>query len=182
MEAVYRWSEPTRLELETRVKPEVTLRGFESFLASYFDEAFTNAWAWVREMEPGSGQPGLLAAQPSFGNWLLFPRGSDVVPLIQDGRWKLEPHPVDWVIMPALEKPVGVRRHRQSGLTAMLGAAGQEGFAVAMPHQTENHYSVYLSLFGRDLPAGEVASARAWLVVGEAAESQLLKLCERAAR
>jgi hypothetical protein len=117
-----------------------------------------------------------------LGDWLMFPRGSDVVPLIQDGRWKLEPHPVDWVIMPALEKPVGVRRHPQSGVTAMLGAPVQDCFAVAMPHQTENHYSVYLSLFGRDLPAGEVASAKAWLAVAEATESELLKLCEQAAR
>jgi hypothetical protein len=182
MEAVYRWSEPMRLELETRVKPEVTLRGFESFLASYFDEAFTNALAWVRETEPGRGSPGLLAARPSFGDWLMFPRGSDVVPLIQDGRWQLEPNPVDWVIMPVLEKPVGVRRDRQSGVTAILGASAQDCFAVAMPHQTESHYSVYLSLFGRDLPAGEVARARAWLVVAPTPEGQLLELCTRAAR
>jgi hypothetical protein len=182
MEAVYRWSGPTRLELETLVKPQVTLRGFESFLASYFDAAFTNAMAWVRESPPSRGQPGLLAAQPSLGDWLMFPRGGDIVPLIQDGRWKLEPNPVNWVILPFLERPVGVRRDPKSGLTAVLGASAQDCFAVSMPHQTEGHYSVYLSLFGRDLPAGEVARSKAWLVIAVSGEDPLLKLCEQSAR
>ena len=182
MEALYLWREPARLEVETRVKPDIELRGFESFLASYFDEAFTNALAWARESAPDGSPPGLLTARSSFGNWLMFPRGPDMVPLIQDGRWKLEPNPVDWVIMPALEQPIGVRRDPGSGLTAILGASVRDCFAVAMPHQTEGHYSVYLSLFGRDLPAGQVASAKAWLIVATASENQLLKLCERSAQ
>jgi hypothetical protein len=38
-------------------------------------------------------------------------------------------------------------------------------FAVLTPFQTEPHYSTYLSLFGRDLRAGETASARSRLVI-----------------
>jgi len=32
-------------------------------------------------------------------------------------------------------------------------------FAVASPHELEGHYSTYFSLFGRDLRAGESATA-----------------------
>ncbi len=50
-----------------------------------------------------------------------------------------------------------------------------------MPHQTEQHYSCYLSLFGRDLKAGEVGRARARLAVFQntdaaKAEEQVLRL------
>jgi len=182
MKAIYRWSAPASLELETMVEPQTDLPGFEVFLASYFDEAFTNAFAFINE-DPESGRkPALLAARQSFGDWLMFPRGKDVVPLIQDGRWKLEPNPVNWTIMPELERPLAVRRDAKSGLTAILSATAEDSFAVAMPHQTEGHYSVYLSLFGRDLKAGETARAKARLVLLETSEDQLLKLCERSAQ
>ena len=179
MKAVYRWRGPAMLDLETIVEPQAELRGFEVFLASYFDEAFTNAFAFVKESPDSGGQPALLAAMPSFGDWLMFPRGKEVVPLILDGRWKLEPNPVNWTIMPPLERPLGVRHDPKSGLTAILSAAADDGFAVAMPHQTEGHYSVYLSLFGRNLKASESVRARARLAIGEAPEGRLLQLIER---
>ena len=136
----------------------------------------------MKETPESGGKPVLLAARQSFGDWLMFPRGKDVVPLIQDGRWKLEPNPVNWTIMPELERPLAVRRDAKSGLTAILSATAEDSFAVAMPHQTEGHYSVYLSLFGRDLKAGETARAKARLVLLETSEDQLLKLCERSAQ
>jgi hypothetical protein len=182
MKAIYRWSAPTSLDLDTIVEPQTELRGFEVFLASYFDAAFTNAFAFVRRTPDAGGKPGLLAANPSFGDWLMFPGRPDVVPLIQDGRWKLEPNPVNWTIMPPLQRPLAVRRHPNSGLTALLSASAGDCFAVAMPHQAESHYSVYLSLFGRDLKAGETARAKTRLTIDVTAEDQLLKLCESLSR
>jgi hypothetical protein len=49
-----------------------------------------------------------------------------------------------------------------------------------MPQQAEGHYSLYLSLFGRDLKPGETARAVARLVICEAAEDELLHACEQA--
>jgi hypothetical protein len=178
MKAVYRWRGPAMLELDTIVEPQAELSGFEVFLASYFDEAFTNAFALVEESPQSGGNPDLLAARQSFGDWLMFPRSPDVVPLIQDGRWKLEPNPVNWTIMPPLERPVSVRHDPKSGLTAILSAAADDSFAIGMPHQTEGHYSVYLSLFGRDLKAGESVRAKARLSIAKAAQAELLRLCE----
>ena len=178
MKAVYRWRGPALLELETIVEPQTELSGFEVFLASYFDEAFTNAFALVKESPQSGGNPDLLAAKQSFGDWLMFPRSPEVVPLIQDGRWKLEPNPVNWTIMPPLERPLSVRHDPKSGLTAILSASADDCFAVAMPHQTEGHCSVYLSLFGRNLKVGETVRAKARLSITKAAQAELLRLCE----
>jgi len=39
-------------------------------------------------------------------------------------------------------------------------------FAIATPYGEEGHRSIYLSLVGRDLKAGETAKARSRLVIG----------------
>ena len=47
----------------------------------------------------------------AYGVWQAFPRDDQAVSIIQDGRWKIPPSPVDWVIRPRLAKPA-----RRSGL------------------------------------------------------------------
>jgi hypothetical protein len=174
MRAVYRWATPDALDLETAVMAESDLTGFESFLASYFSQRFTNALASVSE--PGTGNAEFVSADKSLGTWLMFPRDAAVLSLIQDGRWKLEPNPVAWAVQRPLARPIGVRRDPVSGVTAALMAPAAECFAVAMPFQTEGHYSVYLSLFGRDVKAGETARARARLQIrGEFSPAKILE-------
>lgn len=113
----------------------------------------------------------------------MFPRGPKVLSVIQDGRWKLEPNPVAWTIMPQLAKPVGLRRHPDSGVTAILSTPVEDGFALAMPHQSEGHYSIYLSLFGRDLPAGRAIRAQARMIITQVAtENELLPVIEGMAK
>ena len=48
LRAVYRWAAPDTLDLETTVQAKTNLAKFESFLASYFAEGFTNACVYVR--------------------------------------------------------------------------------------------------------------------------------------
>jgi len=49
-------------------------------------------------------------------------------------------------------------------------------FAIFTPFQTEPHYSMYLSLFGRDLRAGQTAETRTRLWIGvDTAASAMLK-------
>jgi hypothetical protein len=45
-------------------------------------------------------------------------------------------------------------------------SAPQDCFAVLTPFETESHRSMYLSLFGKDLQAGESARARTRLIIG----------------
>jgi hypothetical protein len=167
MWAVYRWVKPDTFDVETRVRAQSDLRGFESFLASYFAEPFVAAGAWV---EPGR----FAAAEPADGPWQMFPRDAAAPRLIEDGRWKFPPNPVDWKIRTTLAFPLAIRRDAASGLAAAVMAPASGCFAVAMPHQVDSHRSLYLSLFGRDLKAGERASVRARIVIGALGDEEMV--------
>jgi len=179
MRCVYRLIDVSTVEVETIVTAREDLRGFESFLASYFSENFSNALAYVRGKEFGHGGQ-WMAAEKSFGDWLMFPRDPGVLRLIRDGRWDLEPHPVKWTIMPELAAPVAMRKQPATGLTAVMMAGAKDCFAVAMPYQTEGHYSVYLSLFGCDMKAGESRAARARLIIKPSlSDAELMQMLNR---
>jgi hypothetical protein len=162
LRAVYRWAAPDTLDLETSVQAKTNLAKFESFLASYFAEGFTKACVYVRS----NGQAWLMSAEKSDGIWQAFPRDEQAVSIIQDARWKFPPSPVDWVIRPYLAKPLGVRGSSANHLRALVMSPPEDCFAVLTPYDTEPHRSMYLSLFGKDLKAGETARARARLIIG----------------
>jgi hypothetical protein len=162
LRAVYRWAAPNILDLETSVQAKTNLAKFESFLASYFAESFTNACVYARS----NGHSWLMSAEKSDGIWQAFPRDDQAALIIQDGRWKYPPSPVDWAIRPPLAKPLGIRRCPANDLSAVVMSPPQDCFAVLTPFETEAHRSMYLSLFGKDLKAGETARARARLVIG----------------
>jgi len=163
LRAVYRWAAPDTLDLETSVQAQTNLAHFESFLASYFAEAFTNSCVLVRS----NGREELATADRNSGVWQAFPRDDEAVSILQDGRWKFPPSPVDWVIRPHLAKPLGIRRCRANDLQAVVMSPPQDCFAVLTPFEAEGHRSMYLSLFGKDLKAGQTARARARLVIGK---------------
>ena len=48
LRALYRWAAPDTLDLETSVQAKTNLAKFESFLASYFAQGFTNACVYAR--------------------------------------------------------------------------------------------------------------------------------------
>jgi hypothetical protein len=164
MRSVYRWRGPATLDLETSVKAAEDLPGFEAFLASYFHDSFTNAAVFVAR-PPEKSAPGFMPALIEQGNWQMFPREPAIVPLIQDGRWQVKPSPVNWTMMPRLEKPLAFRRAPQTGVTGLLMSPPSDCFAISCPYETEKHFSAYLSLFGRDVKAGETVRARARLVI-----------------
>jgi hypothetical protein len=173
LRARYRWAAPNILDLETTVLAKTNLPRFESFLASYFTADFTNALVWAGGSE---GTRQFMAADKSYGAWLAFPRDDGAAAVIRDGRWKLEPNPVDWVLMPRLTGPLAVRRAPATGLTAVLMSPASDCFAVCTPQQSDPHNSLYLSLFGRDLKEGQTARARARLLIApKLSEAQILK-------
>jgi hypothetical protein len=165
MRAVYRWADPQTLDVETTFTALDGLRSFEAFLASYFDEAFSSPYVYAQRSPEGEYGPGFLLARKSYGDWLMFPRDKAVLPIIQDGRWTLEPHPVDWRIMPTLAAPVCLRRGADDHPTVVLMAPPEDCFAIATPYEGEGHYSLYLSLLGRNIKAGATAMARARFIV-----------------
>jgi hypothetical protein len=179
MRALYRWRTPDTLDLETAVQAEKDLIGFESFLASYLSEGFTNAAVYAAASAEAWNQAGFLRLRSAAGTWQMFPRDEKVLPVIQDGRWRLEPNPVNWTIRTRFDSPLAYRRDPSSGLTVVFMSSPADCFAIAGPEESEGHYSMYLSLFGRDLKAGEAAVARARLVVSPAVTDQQMADMEK---
>jgi hypothetical protein len=165
MTAVYRWSAPNTLDFTASVQPKQDLRKFELFLASYF-AGFPVSLVYVQENPAAGGKPGFMEAVKATAVWQAFPRDDEAPKIITDGRWTRPPNPVDWKIMPRLAAPLAVRRDAKTGLAAVLMARPEDCFAISTPYGEEGHRSLYLALFGRDLKAGESATARARLVVG----------------
>jgi len=180
MTAVYRWKDKSTLDVETIVTPHKDLSKFEVFLASYFHESFSSPYVYVGSNPEAQGKAGLLTARESFGKWQMFPRNQDVLEIIHDGRWQKKPSPVDWVIMPAVAAPIAVRRSNAEDLTVILMAPPDDCFAIATPYRGESHYSLYLSLFGRDIKTGETATARSRLVItGRVSDQKILHLYQK---
>lgn len=166
LRATYRLVSATTIEVETVVEAKAALSGFESFLASYFAPAFTNAL--VKTKAGGGAQ--LAPATPDKGDWQMYLRDPAARALALDGRWKLEPNPVAWTFPAEFAGPTAEvqRRAPGLGLTAALQAPAKEVFALALPHQTEGHFSVYFSQFGRNLQPGETAHATVRLTLSAA--------------
>jgi hypothetical protein len=96
---------------------------------------------------------------------------------MHDGRWQKEPNPVKWVIMPSLAAPICLRRGAATDLVVVLMAAPEDCFAIATPYEGESHYSLYLSLFGRNIKAGETAKAHSrFFVTTGVSDHQILDL------
>jgi hypothetical protein len=163
--AVYRLTKEATVDLETTVKAQKDLQQFEVFLASYFHESFPTPYVYVGANMETKGKSGFLLAEKSFGDWQMFPREKEVLQIIRDGRWQKEPNPVNWVIMPYFAAPVCVRLNEALKLAAVLMAPRDDCFAISTPYKGEGHYSIYLSLFGQDVKAGETVRARSRLVV-----------------
>ena len=172
MTSIYRFRDDSTVDVETIVKAGKDLSKFEVFLASYFHESFPVPQVYVAASPEAEGKPAFLTAKKSFGDWQMFPRNEAVVPIIRDGRWQKEPNPVDWKIMPAMAMPIALRRGSQAAPTAILMAPPDDCFAIATPYEGEGHYSMYFSLFGRDIKAGQTAKARLRLVVTNTASDR----------
>ena len=178
--AIYRFRDSSTLDVETIVRPVRDLSKFEVFLASYFHESFPSTKVFVTPDPKTVGKRTFLTAKKSFGNWQMFPRDYDVVPIIRDGRWQKQPNPVDWKIMPLMAKPIALRRGSKAAPTAILMAPPDDCFAISTPYEGEGHYSTYFSLFGHDIEAGQTARARLRLVVVDVVSNrEILNLYEK---
>jgi len=170
MTAVYRWAAPDTLDLTTSVTAKEDLKAFESFLASYFPKTFPAATVCVKDGP--EGKPVFRTTPESAGVWQAFPRDAAAVALIQDGRWKIEPNPVDWAVRDELYAPMIIRRNPDTGVCAVFMAPREDSFGVMNPCEGEAHFSCYFNQIGRDVKAGETVSARARLVVRTLAKDE----------
>jgi len=180
MAAVYRFRDASTLDVETIVKTGKDLSKFEVFLASYFHDAFPIPQVFVTPDAKIVGKRTFMTAKKSYGDWQMFPRNDAFVPIIRDGRWEKEPNPVDWKIMPPMAKPIALRRGSTAVPTGILMAPPDDCFTIATPYEGEGHYSLYFSLFGRDIKAGQTATARLRLVVTDVSSNrEILNLYQK---
>ena len=211
MKAFYRWIEPGCLDLELQVTPQKEMPDFELFLSSYLIKEFRAA-VYVRPTKQGDKptqqkqsaegavsdfQGGARTSQEkgqfvgvdrppeAKSGYVMYPRDERALRMIQDGRWKIPPSPVDWDIGPFLAKPICFRRAPDLGITVVLVAPPEDCFAVssawnpATP-QSGGYRSLYLSLFGRDLRPGQSAIARCRLVIGrDLTDTRILEIYEK---
>lgn len=152
LRATYRWAGATVIEMETRVRAIADISRLEVFVASYFDEAFTEAavasgGGWVR-------------AGRERGEWQMFPRDARAAEWIGDGRWRLPPDPVAWVVREPFSRPMAIRGSPSLCREVVLAVSAGDCFALSCPHETEAHGSLYASLFGGELRAGEEGVVR----------------------
>lgn len=174
--AVYRVTTPDAIDLHTTISAEQPLPQFESFIASYFHRDLPRSSILVND---DAIDPIFADLSKDRGIWQMFPRDRDVLPVIEDGRWDLPPHPVDWRIRHPFAVPVAARRH-EKGLMAVLISPAQDCFAIAAPHNGETHYSLYFSLFGKTINPGKPVTAHVRLLVTPPqTPRQLLNLYKR---
>ena len=84
MKAEYRLAAADTIDVTLAVKPEQDLRGFELFLASYF-EGFDRTFAWGQK--DGEQKSSLVEARRADGTWQMFLRDDEAKRLAGDGRW-----------------------------------------------------------------------------------------------
>lgn len=165
LRAHYRWVAPNTLDLVTVVDAKQKLEAFEVVLASYFDPAFLDSRVWASRSPEGGTEPAFVSADRALGEWLAFPRDSAAATILGDGRWALEPSPLEWVHLPSFAQPVAIRRDPASGVTGLVMARRKGCFGVLTPYGKEKHFSNYLSLFGMNIEQGESAQVFSRLVV-----------------
>ena len=168
--AIYRWTAPDTLDLETTVKPQHDMPDFELFMSSYLGKGFL---ASVYLRPEGQEQPEFVPVDrtpDSRGGYVMFPRDQKSLDMIRDGRWTFPPSPVDWDARRWLAAPLVIRRDAKLGLSAAMMCPPDDCFAVASPWnpatlEAGGYRSLYLSLFGEDLKAGQTAKARCRLII-----------------
>jgi hypothetical protein len=184
MTAVYRWQAADTLDLEISLKPQRDMPGFELFVSSYFTETFL-ASVYMQGDTRSGGKPRFVAVDrpsSSRARFVTFPRDEAALNTIHDGRWTIPPSPIDWAVKRGLAAPMAIRRDQANRLTALMMCPPEDCFAVSSPWnpltpQAKGYRSLYLSLFGCDLKAGQTASARCRLVVGrEMTDEQAVRL------
>lgn len=182
------------------VRPEEASKGSEATLQKVSTTGILNISSFSA-LQPASGiqsERGALVSPKEISRfvpvdrpaeaksgYVMYPRDEKALRMIQDGRWKIPPSPVDWDIGPFLGKPICFRRDPDLGITVVLMSPSEDCFAVSSAWNPENlqsggYRSLYLSLFGYEIKAGQTAKARCRLVIGrDLTEARILEIYEK---
>ncbi len=180
LSATYRWSAANTLDLETAVTPKKRLKDFEVFLSSYFQKGFRGS-VYAQNPRHVDRSDAFLPTDGNplnVGTYLAFPRDLAATQLIYDGRWELGQSPVQMSVSQYHAAPLAMRTNAAHGLGFLQMARPDDCFAIEMAYNSDppdgvsNHYSMYFSLFGGDIPKGKTVRTHSRVVIGRGIDQE----------
>lgn len=159
LSAIYDWKTDDTLDFVIQYTPLVDMDKFELFVGSYFQK-FTDVKVYARD--GGGRRAGFIPVDPQTPGNQFFPRGDDVLSMINDGRWTFPPYPQPVVIRPTYAAPIGIKREPKSGATVLMMAPPDDCFAIT----AMGSWAMYLNFFGKDVKKGQTLVGHARLVFG----------------
>ena len=101
LRGTYSWVSPNTIDLVTSVHAASKLEAYDVFLASYYQPPFIDSQVWAAHVtHVGETKRVLSLLMRSLVYGRLFPVMQHGEQVIDDGRWDLEPHPLDWTMLP----------------------------------------------------------------------------------
>ena len=158
----FTFREPNIIDMDMSVETLAHYPGFEILLSSYHAPGFVSG-AYVAKQEFGPVEPEQIriADQPMIrGVWPFFPRDEAGANLLTDGRHQKG----RWYWRMAIGRRYGLPMafFSKDGVDAILMGRPEDVYAVGATYSGDAdtdsivaHRSLYLSLFGEDLAAGE---------------------------
>lgn len=168
---------PTAIDVELTFRFEASYADYEAFWSNYFPpgnqphafpvKPYGKAGAADAQMVP------LVEAPLYKGCYLAFPRDVRAASLYCDGRWEKGKHsPVLWARTRYLGLPMVVFARPGGDEACVFMADPRTCFGLGTVYRSDdprdsvaNHHSVYASLIGHDVRAGDIVRARLSLAV-----------------
>jgi hypothetical protein len=165
------------LDVSVEVQAEAHFSQYEVFYSNYLRKPMRGG-AYVAALpHETSPVPGWTPVFPESAAmfreiYIAFPRDERGAERICDGRWQRGRHFTRFLPCRYYAAPLAFYYHPETHLATIMMASPQDAYAVSLAYQTTeqhdgvgHHNSLYLSLFGRDLQAGEKAQARLRMVI-----------------
>jgi hypothetical protein len=168
---------PHAIDIEVEVRADATLPDYELFYSCYFRRPMCGGGYVASLPREQPTVPGWTQVVPQSADfyremYVAFPRDERAAALICDGRWQRGRHFTRFLPCRYHAAPLGFYWNNTTSLCALLMAPPEDAYSVSMAYQTTeerddvgHHNSLYISLFGRDIHAGETARARLRMVL-----------------
>jgi hypothetical protein len=170
----FTFREPNIIDMDLSVETLANYPGFEILLSSYQAEGFVSgAYVAKKEFEPSEPEQIRIIDQPMIhGVWPFFPRDEAGANLLTDGRHQKG----RWFWRMAIGRRYGLPMafFSKGDVDVLLMGRPEDVYAVGATYggdaKTDNlaaHRSLYLSLFGEDMAAGESRRTQMRMVIDE---------------
>ena len=171
--------EPNIIDMDMSVETMINYPGFEILMSAYMAPGFVSG-AYVAKEEFGPVEPEQIRItdQPMIhGVWPFFPRNEAGANLLTDGRHQKG----RWYWRMAVGRRYGMPMafFNKGEVDVLVMGRPEDVYAVGVTYEGDAekdnvaaHRSLYLSLFGEDLAAGEGRRTQMRMIIGEFGSDQ----------